>query len=410
VRLLSVLSAVATVPVFYRLVAPLYDDRRATIACALLVLNPMYVEYAQEARAYSLSMLFATVMSYLFVRAVQTPSRAVWAAYALTAGLSAYVHFVLGLVVLAHAVSLVVRRGRRRLGLKTVVPPFAASLVLALPALYLAHRQSPTHQSILAKPSPVDLFSVFTLATGPAPSGAAVILFLLACLAATLFLVHTWRGRRALGAWQDAFVLSWFVVPIAITFAVSFSRPSFAPKYLIVSMPALLVMGAVAALLSRLNGPLIVLVLILSLAVDWAYYHDPSSKEDWRGLTAYLVQDSRPGDGLIVYAPYTRTPLDYYIERRSGAISLTPIYPTFPFSATSLASAYTSSAFSSSAARALTRSARRHRRIWIILSHTKGMPDGVRAVLRSVKGRPRLAERDFVRISLLLYGPRRAPG
>jgi mannosyltransferase len=412
VRMLSVLFAVATVPVFYGLVARLYDHRTATVACALLVVNPFYVQYAQEARAYSLAMLFATATTYLFVRAVQLPSRWGWVAYAFVAGLSTYVHLFLALVVVGHAVALYATQGRGRLRRQTTVGAFAAAALIAAPVIYLAQRQIPSHESPLSKPTAVTLLSAFTLASGDRAGVASMMLFLLALLATVLFAIAAWKGRRGTSASRDAVVLSWFLVPIAISYVVSFARPTFAPRYLIVSVPALLIMGAVALIRSsslRLVLTALATVLSLSLAVDWRYYHDHLVKEDWRDLSAYLVGAARPGDGLIVYQPWNRTPLDYYLVRHGGPIPLTPVYPSFGFSVTNPFAPGPDLA-SPGAGRSLARSAARHRRVWIVFSATTLANPTVQTILSGMAGRPRVVDRNFVRITLLLYGPRRSGG
>jgi mannosyltransferase len=416
VRMLSVLFAVATVPVLYLLVRRLYGDTRATVACALLVVNPFYVQYAQEARAYSLALLFATGTTYLFVRAVQTRSRAAWTAYALAAGLATYAHLFLALVIVAHAVSLCVASGRPRVRRRAVALSFVSAALLAAPVLYLADRQAPGHAPVLPRPSAADLLSVFMLGSGETYSGAAVILFVLALSATVVFMVGARGTRRSGSAWADGLVLSWFVVPVAIGFAASFARSTFAPRYLIVSMPALLIMAAVVVVPAgrhRLVLPALAAVLALSFSVDWAYYHDRSAKEDWRGLAAYLVSASRPGDGLIVYQPYLRTPLDYYLLRHAGPLPVTPIYPSLGYSATD-AFASGPDVTAPATARRLDRAAGRHGRVWIVLETNleRGgrTSPGVRSILASVKGRRLLVDRDYRRMVLLLYGRRRGTG
>jgi mannosyltransferase len=292
VRMLSVLFAVSTVPVFYGLVARLYDHRTATVACALLVVNPFYVQYAQEARAYSLAMLFSVTTTYLFVRAVQTPSRRAWGVYAVVAGLSAYVHLFLALVVAGHAVSLYATRGRGRLRRQTVVAAFAAAALLAAPVIYLTQRQIPSHGSPLAKPTGVALLSVFTLGSGDRAGVAAMMLFLLALLATALFAIAAWKGRRATSAWRDAALLSWFLVPIAISYVVSFARPTFSPRYLIVSMPALLIMGAMV--LTRSSSRRLVLTALATVVTPCAAAAPSRSRPCTRASDSPRRTRSRP--------------------------------------------------------------------------------------------------------------------
>ena len=64
-RSLSALAGVATVPVAYLFGAALRDRRAGIAAAALVAVNPMLLWYSQEARAYSLLVLFCAVVGAL---------------------------------------------------------------------------------------------------------------------------------------------------------------------------------------------------------------------------------------------------------------------------------------------------------------------------------------------------------
>src|SRR5437879_4020633 len=65
-RSLSVIPAVATVPLLYSLAARLLGSRAALISCLLLTLNTFFIQFAQEARSYSLVLFLITLSSLLF--------------------------------------------------------------------------------------------------------------------------------------------------------------------------------------------------------------------------------------------------------------------------------------------------------------------------------------------------------
>jgi mannosyltransferase len=90
-RLLSVLPAIAAVPLFAVLVRSLAGRRAAVLAGFGLALNPMYVRYAQEARGYSLLVLSVVASSLIFVWAVHRPRPQLLIAWAVLAGAAAYV-------------------------------------------------------------------------------------------------------------------------------------------------------------------------------------------------------------------------------------------------------------------------------------------------------------------------------
>src|ERR1700677_1512827 len=93
-RLPSALAGIATVPVAWAIGAELErthsgrSSRRAAAACAALVaVNPLFVWYCQEARAYGLFVLMAALTMLCFLRVEREPSPRRMAAFAATASL-----------------------------------------------------------------------------------------------------------------------------------------------------------------------------------------------------------------------------------------------------------------------------------------------------------------------------------
>ncbi len=92
-RLPSALAGIATVPVAWAIGREL-AGRRAAIACAALVaVNPLFVWYSQEARAYGLYVLCAALAMLCFLRAERRPTRGRMALFALTGALALLSHY-----------------------------------------------------------------------------------------------------------------------------------------------------------------------------------------------------------------------------------------------------------------------------------------------------------------------------
>ena len=109
-RALSVLPAVATVPLVYALARRVWDVRAGLLAALLLTLNACHVAYSQEARSYAW-LAFATVVStWYFLAGIDRPSFAGWTAYAWSTAAIVYFQFLGGLVPLAQWLSLAVLR------------------------------------------------------------------------------------------------------------------------------------------------------------------------------------------------------------------------------------------------------------------------------------------------------------
>jgi mannosyltransferase len=77
-RVLSALFGVLALPVFYQLARRLLDQVAAIVATGVFTLNPIHVYYSQEARMYSMVVLFVT-LSFLALIAFDQSGRRRWA-------------------------------------------------------------------------------------------------------------------------------------------------------------------------------------------------------------------------------------------------------------------------------------------------------------------------------------------
>ena len=92
-RLPSALAGIATVPVAWAIGRELADCRAAIVCAALVAVNPLFVWYSQEARAYGLFVLMAALAMLCFVRAEHEPTRGRMGAFALSGVLALLTHY-----------------------------------------------------------------------------------------------------------------------------------------------------------------------------------------------------------------------------------------------------------------------------------------------------------------------------
>ena len=92
-RLPSALAGVLTVPVVWAIAQQLAGRRAALVAAALVAVNPLFVWYSQEARAYGLFVLMSALAMLCFVRALDDPARGRLAAFALAGALALLTHY-----------------------------------------------------------------------------------------------------------------------------------------------------------------------------------------------------------------------------------------------------------------------------------------------------------------------------
>ncbi len=92
-RLLSALAGIATVAVAWAIGSELAGRRVAIVTATLVAVNPLFVWYSQEARAYALFVFTASLALLCFLRAMRAPTNRRLAEFALTASLALLTHY-----------------------------------------------------------------------------------------------------------------------------------------------------------------------------------------------------------------------------------------------------------------------------------------------------------------------------
>jgi mannosyltransferase len=330
IRQLSLLAAVATIPIFFSLAGRLFGAWVAVGGTLLLGLNGFFLEFAQEARGYSLAVLAAVAASWLLIWAAEAPSPRRWLAYALVAAASLYVHFFCAFVVLAHAIALSLgRRERIHTPWRTLVATFGLIGLLGLPLVaFLALGSGPEIEWVGAV-SARGLARVADSLTGH--GGPPLIVgYAIASLTAVTWLVRRPATAAREFGWPVLFALSWLVVPMVATLAVSIVKPVLVDRFLLPAVPALCLLAA--ACMTRLRpiaaGAALVGVLVVGTGVAAIRHMTSVEKEDWRAAAGAVLAESAATDGAVFVAPYVHTPFAYYVRRfgQEGRAP-EPIYP-----------------------------------------------------------------------------------
>jgi mannosyltransferase len=409
VRFLSVLPAALAVLVLYLLGKRLMGSAQALVAACLLSLNGYFLYYAQQARAYSLALLLVTLSSLLFLKGIENPSRRTWVTYVAISALAVYAHFFAAFVIVAHAISLTFAKpGFARRTHAAAVAMLSVS-ALCLPLVVFAATRNQGQLDSLKRLGPRALIAETAPLAGRSSALAALYVVALAWLLVAARRTGAAAFPGTLDRFRISFLASWLLVPIIGSAIISIFSPVFLSRYLIVSLPPLVL--AVAGGLYAIGMPRLALVLGLALfvfslrSVETLYLH--RDNEDWRATTAYLASMSRPSDGLFVYTMPARAPLDVYAEKTDSAMRMpTPLYPAARWGSFSLLGSRVPNY------RRLHEVEGRFRRVWLVLSHDtldetrRGRSRQLQALLAN---RPRLLERRFYGplddIRVRLYGP-----
>jgi mannosyltransferase len=338
-RLLSGIAMAAAALGIAAIGRRLRSRRAGLYADLVFAAMPLVTLQGHDARPYALETALAVLATYLLLRAAENPTRARFAAYALSLVLLGYMHLFGLLIIPAHAFALIpaARRPRARRGAGAApdvdaralwarwLAADAAAGVLLAPLFWLAWRE---RWAIIWLPPPTahDLSALAaSLAAGTlasVPVFAGLIAAGIACAdwpnrtlrpgwwrsawrrpvravrAAAALAPRAAQGERAL-TWV---ALPWLVLPPAILLIAAEFKPVYEFMYLEYCLPAvaLLVGAGLAAAGRPLRLAAFGLVVILGLPVQF-FLRTPLAGGYIRATAQFLAQHERPGDA--VYYP-----------------------------------------------------------------------------------------------------------
>ncbi len=308
---LSLLFALACIPVGFWSADRLFSRRAAWCAALLFTVNPFLTRYAQETRMYSLLVLLALVAATAFAEVYVRRSRRWLPVLAIALALLCYTHnWGLFFAVGAGAVALVIawRAADRRALLIDVAIGFGAAVVLYapwLPTLLFqgAHTGAPwTNAPRFGAPI---IVSRDVLGGG----GATVALVIAGGWGA-------WQLRaRDRARWGLLWTLLGIVIAtLLVGWLISQVSPAWNPRYLAVIVGALVVCAAVGLAEARAIG-LVALLIVLGF---WVNPHalKLNDKTDAKQIAEQLHPQLAAGDLVVVTSPEQVPLMRYYFGPR----------------------------------------------------------------------------------------------
>lgn len=320
-RLPSVMLAVSTLYLTFRLVRRLFDVRVASLTVILLSFNPFFLMVGLEARPFAFLMAWSVLATTLLMRALEAPSRRNWIVYGLIGVVGLHIQLLSALVIGGHALYAVASQRR-------VTPPnlLAAALILGLgvtpTALFLAPADTlswvgPFHAARALR-------VVIDVAGGGVIGGLTLVL-------AAIGLVKAPRVRFS---WL---VRAWLLIPVLVFLALAPFQSLFVKSYFAGLLPPLALLAALglSTVTSRFSNwaklaalPIGALALVATAAQGGL-----ATGADWRGLVASLQSHIEAGEGVAFPNPFYRIVNEYYsIKSADGPFPLAePALPNDPW-------------------------------------------------------------------------------
>jgi mannosyltransferase len=352
VRMLSALLGALALVLFHRVSLRLVARPVALTALALLALSPLHLWYSQEARNYALLFDLGLIAVAAFLDEVErrTPASFLIAiiatALACLANLSGFFLFaILG------SYALIVGRRAGYAPRRFIIFLALSALILSPWMILGAQTTGPLHlgrpdaasgiPAVIGESPPGALsipfaFFNFSLGLSLGPSvddlklqrAAALMPHLIYLIPAGLvFALALIRGLRASMRPGRALLVSWLVIPIVITAALSALNLKAAnSRYAFLALaPYLLFLAIGIQSIQRraLRLSLLGALLLFSAWSDEQYFMNPHYRRpDARAAGALLTRESREGDVVIVYA--LDYPVRYYVPRTMTLLTPEP--------------------------------------------------------------------------------------
>lgn len=338
-RVFSLVFFVASIPALYLLAKRAYSTRASLFVTFLFSISPFMNWYASEIRMYTMFVFFTILNQYFFVRILQDKEKndTTWAFYALTSVLGVFTHYFFFLNLLSQAIFFSFRRKlflpssfRRFLITATLVGSAFAPWVWYVFFRGVVGFQDP----MLSEPSTVDLFSTFSQFLFGFQNNEFNTVFLsLWPLAVVLGIIALGRTRQ-LSPPTEYFTLTLFI-SFAAAFLASYTiAPVFVSRYLIFTLPAFyLIVANLFSTYARSTrsfiGSSIVVLALFALSIQITN-PNIAVKEQYEEAVAYLTSHTTAQDVILVSAPFSVYPVQYYY-RGPAPITTLPIWNQYAY-------------------------------------------------------------------------------
>jgi mannosyltransferase len=313
---LSLIFALAAVPLAFWGAGLVFGRRAAWFAAVLTACNPYLSQYGQETRMYSLVVLLSFLATSLFLRTYtvdERPARRWPVFFGLALAAALYTHnwaIFLGATMFAVWLALLflAPRAERRARVIDGALGFGVAALLYLPWLpTLLFQSAHTGAPWARRPT----YEQITMeATHRLLGHTAWLVLVVAAGGGVVALVRAGRGRELTAQGRAVVAVGVIAVgTVLLAWTVSQFSPAWAMRYLAIAVPPFLLLCAAGLAAARGLGILgLIIVVIL-----WSYDVWPTTKSNVRTVAHAIGPSLSPGDVVLSTQPEQVPVLHYYL-------------------------------------------------------------------------------------------------
>jgi mannosyltransferase len=316
-RLAAALAGIISVPVLYALLKRQFDAHLALIASLLLAVSPWHLYWSQNARFYTILLLFYTLAIFFFYWALEEDRPLYMLLSLLFFGLAAFERLIAAFFLPTALIYLFMiwigwfpaPRGLRWRNLAIYLLPGGVFVLLVMAVTPTFN----TPQNIVTDFGFVNNNPIWIL------SGTAFYL-------GVPLLIMAFTGAVALLWRRDRFGLLLtlgFMVPLVSIVAISLVTYS-ANRYIFPALTSVIILAAMAIydLWRQTRGPgklmaagVLLIMLLMPMADNMLYFfYQNGNRDNWKAAVEFVATNMEPGDQV---AAVDRHLLEYYLQDRA---------------------------------------------------------------------------------------------
>jgi mannosyltransferase len=376
VRILSLIFFLINIPLFYVLARHILKVGWSLFATIIFSFSPFMDWYANEARMYTLLALMATLSQIYFLRILQRKKNG-WKGYGISSVIGAYSHYFFSFNLAAQGLFFLINRKHYPKGSfkRFVIVGVMVTIALAPWLIYFHSLGSGKNASpLLQRPSTVDFFNAFSqFFFGFQDNYINTILVSCWPLVVLLAFLAIRRGQKV--TLEVAYLACAALLPIFFAYILSLIiTPFYLSRYMISCVAPLIIVivwliSRYGKKLSRFMISLIVVMLTLTSIQQAASAKTPL-KEDYRGAAQTIEEEAQPQDVVVLSAPFTVYPFEYYYHGKAQIDTL----PEWDQAAAGAIPAFNKKTMPSQ----VKQISQNHRYIYLVLSQNQGYESTIR--------------------------------